>query len=295
MSATARPWVAVRGTAPAPPRRRLDPEILRASAVTALGTHLAIVAGWAAAGLSPAVALALSGAALALLVLVPTIAARPELGALVTLVLVAIVPIDTLFDYDVRFLAGGLKVTDILLALTLGSWLVASVLNHRRVRLPSPAVTGLVLGFVGLSLLGLVTAWALHVDMKLTLLELRAVLALLLLFPVVDGVRRLEDLERALAIFLAAVAVCAVVVTRDFVLGRGTLTLFSEDATRVNNLIFVYPLAGIVWSAALLPSIRTRALRRACSASPASAAPRCTSRPDGAAGWRRWRVPSSSW
>jgi O-antigen ligase len=149
----------------------------------------------------------------------------------------------------------------VLLALTLGSWLVSLVVDRRRVRLPSRGVTGLVLAFVGLGLLGLVTAWTQGADMKLSFLELRAVLALLLVFPVVDGIRRVQDLERALAIFLAAVVVGAAVVTRDFILGRGTLTLFSDDATRVNNLLFVYPLAGIVWSAALLPTTRARAVR----------------------------------
>jgi O-antigen ligase len=261
VSVATRPWKASRlGDAFLAPSRRPVP-VLRAGAGAVLVIPPLLAAGWLAADLPVRTALAVAGGVTVLLVLVPAIVARPELGTLLTLVVAAVVPVDTLFEYDLRFLAGGLKVTDLLLVLTLGSWLVGVVVEKRPVRTPRPAVSGLLLALVGLGLLGLVTAWTQDVDLKLSVVELRALLALLLVFPVVDGVRRMVDLERALAVFLVAVAVSAVIITRDFVLGEGNLALFSNEAVRVNNLIFVYPLAGVVWAAAIYPSTRQRVLR----------------------------------
>jgi O-antigen ligase len=99
------------------------------------------------------------------------------------------------------------------------------------------------------------------VELKWSLLELRAILSLLLIFPVVDGVRRLKDLEVGLVVFLVAVAVSAVVITREFLLGQGGVSTFSDDATRINNLVYLYPLAGIAWAVALVPFARNRATR----------------------------------
>jgi O-antigen ligase len=186
------------------------------------------------------------------------VAVRPEVAALVTLVLVTVVPIDTLFTYDLPFLSGGLKVTDLLLLACLGSWVARQVVDPHPIRLPSRPVTVLVLGLVALGGVGVLTARSNGVELKFALLELRAFLALLLVFPIVDGVRRIEDLRRAVAVFLVATAVSSVVITRDFLNGRGTAALFAGDALRVNNLVYLYPLAGIVWAFALMPWIRDR-------------------------------------
>ena len=43
-------------------------------------------------------------------------------------------------------------------------------------------------------------------------------------------------------------AISSGVITRDFLLGRGTAALFSGDATRINNLVYLYPMVGLVWA-----------------------------------------------
>jgi O-antigen ligase len=224
------------------------------AAVVAAGA----VAGWAVAGMDPGRAVRLSALVLAGGAVLVAIAIRPEVAALVTLVLVTVIPIDRLFEYDIRALSGGITVTDLLLAACLASWLVHHVLDPRPLRLPSPALTALLLVFVALGAVGVLTARAEGVELKLALLELRAILALLLVFPIVDGVRRAADLEKALVVFLVAVAVGAGDITRDFVQGRGGIALFSDEAIRINNLVYVYSMAGAVWAFSLLPWIRDR-------------------------------------
>src|SRR5207249_11504840 len=98
--------------------------------------------------------------------------------------------------------------------------------DRRPARWPSRAVSGLIVAFVALALLAVLTAHASGVELKLSLLELRGLLALLLVFPIVDGVRRIEDLERALVVFLVAVAIGDVVIIREFLLGPGGVALF---------------------------------------------------------------------
>jgi len=242
--------------------RRADArQWLRRAGVVVLLAPVLIILGGIAAGLAPldaAVAVAFAAAGTGLFV---AILARPEIGALAILVLTAVVPVDTLFEYDVAFLSGGLKITDLLLLASLGAWVLARVVDRRPVRLPSPAVTGLLIVFLILALFGVLNARSSGVELKLALLELRAILVLLLVFPIVDGVRRREDLERGLVVFLTAVSISAVIVTRDFVLGRGSVALFSNDATRINNLVYVYHLAGIVWGLALIPFVRSLMVR----------------------------------
>ncbi|MEJ7582529.1 MAG: O-antigen ligase family protein [Acidimicrobiales bacterium] len=232
----------------------------RAGLVVLVAPMLLII-GAIAAGLHPLEAVVGVVFAAAVVGLIVAIMARPELGALAIFALVAVVPVDTLFEHDVAFLSGGLKITDLLLLVSLGTWTVARAVDHRPVRLPSRPLTALVVAFLIVALYGVFTARSSGVDVKLALLELRAILVLLLVFPIVDGVRRIEDLERALAVFLTAVALSAMIVTRDFILGRGSVALFSNDATRINNLVYVYHLAGIVWGLSLIPFVRSRTVR----------------------------------
>jgi O-antigen ligase len=241
------------------PARGARPTQWIASVVVAVAViAIGVLVGALASGMTPqraldvAVLLAVGAAVLAAILM------RPEIGALATLVVVAVVPIDTLFTYDLRFMTGGLKVTDLLLVACLGRWIAGHLIDPHPLRLPSRHVTLLVVGFVALGFVGVLTARTNGVQLKFALLELRAVLSLLLVFPVVDGVRRIRDLEVGLVLFLVACAVSAYVIARDFIVGNAGPALFSDEATRVNNLIYVYPLAGLIWVFALMPWVRDR-------------------------------------
>ena len=73
---------------------------------------------------------------------------------------------------------------------------------------------------------------------------------------------------------------------------RRRLALFSDDATRINNLVYLYPLAGIVWAFALVPCVARPARRVAPRTSwPGSARRRSSSPPGAAAGWSRCSRP----
>jgi O-antigen ligase len=249
--------VTVKRTGPTRARRRVLRNVGGAFAMA----PVAAIVGSVAAGLSPLEAAGVATLIVVGVVLVLAILARPEVGALAILVLVAIVPIDTLFNYDIRFLSGGLKVTDLLLLASLGAWAVNRVVDPQPARAPSRAVTHLVLALVALAALGVFTARVSGAELKLSLLELRAIVAFLLVFPIVGGVRRLRDLEVAVAVFLVAVAISDGVIIREFLQGRGGVALFSANALRINNLVYLYPLAGIVWAIALLPFTRDRVVR----------------------------------
>ena len=231
----------------------------RRAGLAAAGVVLVAGCGWLAAELPIGAVAAVAGA----LVLAIVIVAKPELGPLAVLVLVAIVPVETLFERDVAFLSGGLKVTDLLSFATVGAWLAQRALRFAPTASPSRGVRNLLLAFLVLAGLGVVTALMTGVQFKFALLELRGLLTLLLVFPVVDAVRRLRDLEWGLAVFLLAVAVGAVLVIDDFRSGGGQVALYSDDATRVNNLVFLYPMAGITLTLALIPFERRARVRLA--------------------------------
>jgi O-antigen ligase len=239
-----------------PPR---SVEAGRRAGLAAAGVVLVAGGGWLAAELPIETVAAVAGA----LVLAIAIVAKPQLGPLAVLALVAIVPVETLFERDVGFLSGGLKVTDLLSFATVGAWLTQRALHPASTNAPSRAVRNLLLAFVVLAGVGVVTALVAGVQLKFALLELRGLLTLLLVFPLVDAVRRLRDLEWGVSIFLVAVAVGAVVVIDDFRSGGGEIALYSDDATRVNNLVFLYPMAGVTSALALIPFERRARVRLA--------------------------------
>lgn len=218
----------------------------------ALGALAAVVLGYAAAALPPLLVLAgVGGVVLTLLVL-----DRPGVAALVVVLLVSNVPRTELYEEGPLAALGPIKVTDVLLAMALGAWLVGRFLRRDLDRLPARSITVSLAALLGLAFASLVSARGYGAELTLYLTELRPLLLLLLVFPVVASVRSLRELEVALVVFLGACAVEAAETILRAVRGEGESALFAAGATRV-AAVYLYPLLLIVWGVVLLPFVRS--------------------------------------
>jgi O-antigen ligase len=212
-------------------------------------------------GLALATAPLLAVGGIAGVLLLAMIVRRPELGALTILLLIAIVPRDVLFEQGIPFGGGNLKVTDLLLAATIGSWLAARTVDPGRYPLPSRPTTLLILGFLLLAVVSVVTANAMGTPRKLSLLELRPLLSYLLVFPLVSGTRSWRQLRVGILLLLGAAAISAGISIGDYAHGIGGEATFASGALRVDSATFLLPLLASVWALALLAYAPTRQLR----------------------------------
>jgi O-antigen ligase len=186
---------------------------------------------------------------------------RPEVGALAILVLVAIVPRSVLFEQGIPLGGGNLKVTDVLLAATIGSWLAARAVNPGRYPLPSLPTTLLILGFLVLALASVVTADAMGTPRKLSLLELRPLLSYLLVFPLVSAARSWVQLRIWIVVLLGAAALSAGSSIVQYALGIGSDATFTGGALRVDSATFLFPMIAALWALALLAYVPTSPVR----------------------------------
>lgn len=214
---------------------------------------LSVVLAWIAVA-KPAAALAAPAAVLVALL----VYRRPEAGALAILVLVILLPRSILFDRGIPFGGGNLKATDVLLALTLGAWLVRATVSQRPIRLPaSGTFTLLLVGFLGLALIGVATAHFAGTPQKLALLELRPLLSFLLVFVLVDRARTVEGVERFVRLVLVALAGASLIAVTQYVVGHGSGASYAGNAIRVIGWS-AFSLLGLVWALVLLPFARSR-------------------------------------
>ena len=176
---------------------------------------------------------------LSMILLTGIILRRPEFGALLIIVLVSIVPRSVLFDRGLPFGGGNLKVTDVLLVLTLGSWLAGRATRPMRFALPSRSVTALLVGTVGFALIGVVTAHVRASSFKLSLLEMRPLLSYLLVFPLVSGASSWRRFERGLVLVFAAAAASACVAIAEYVNGVGEAATFTGGALRIQSTVYL--------------------------------------------------------
>jgi O-antigen ligase len=209
---------------------------------------------------------ALVSGALATLLLTVLIARRPELGALLVIVLVSVVPRSVLFDRGLPLGGGNLKVTDLLLVLTLGSWLAGRATRPARFPLPSRAVTALLLGLIAFAVVGVATAHAMGSSLKLSLLELRPLLSYLLVFPLVSGALSWRTFEKGLAVVLGAAGLSACVAIVLYVNGNGGAATFTGGALRVQSSVYLMPLIALVWVPVVIAYARTARIRAAALA-----------------------------
>jgi O-antigen ligase/glycosyltransferase involved in cell wall biosynthesis len=244
-----------------PERRNLTPV-----AGWAVVTVLCLVFGYLAATAGIAwVAAAALGLGLCLAIL-----QRPLYGVMAIVLLSGVVPRSILFERSLPLLGGGVKVTDALLALTIGSWLLARYTGPRPPRLPSTltpwlrsrlgfpskSTTWLLLLFLAVSVTSLVTARQMGTPFKISLLELRPLLMYLTIFVVVADLKKSTDYGKMFAFLLAGAVVAAVEVFVRYRLGDVGLATFSGDASRVPTDVFLLPTVGLVCALALLTSPR---------------------------------------
>jgi len=188
---------------------------------------------------------------------------HPEVGALISLILVAIVPRDVLFERGLSLGEGNLKVTDLLLIATLACWLAARTVDPERYPLPSGWTTILILGFLLFAAVSLATAQAIGTPQKLSLLELRPLLSYLLVFPLVSGARSWRHLRAGILLLLAAAMISAGISVVEYVRGVGSGATFADGALRVDSATLLMPLVAAVSALALLAYAPTRRLRLA--------------------------------
>ena len=100
---------------------------------------------------------------------------------------------------------------------------------------------------------------------KLSLTELRPLLSYLLVFPIVSGVRSLQDAERGLALFLVAASISCVIVLWRYAHGEGGVASYTGGAIRVQDSLFMFPLLAAVWVVVLAPTINKPATTAALS------------------------------
>ena len=217
----------------------------------------AVVAGLLATTVSAPALLTVIGA----IVLTAILVGRPQVGALTLIVLVALFPRSELFDQGLPLAGGEIKLTDALVAATLAAWLMQAAVRPERQRMPSRGLTITLLLFLGLAVLSLSTASGMGTPAKISLLELRPLLTMLLIFPVVACVRDVRQLKLGLAIVLGASALASVKIIFDYLGGGGTASSFTDGGTRVLGTAFQYPMAGTIWALVLFTFTRSEKLR----------------------------------
>jgi O-antigen ligase len=236
------------------PAQRLpaDDMVLMAAAA-----GVAVAAGLMATTVSPGVLLTLIGA----VVLTAILVGRPHVGALALIVLVALFPRSELFDRGLPIAGGDLKMTDALVAATLAAWLLQAAMRPERQRMPGRALSITLLVFLGLAVASLSTAAGRGTPLNISLIELRPLLTLLLIFPIVSCVRDMRQLRLGIAIALGASVLASLKVIFDYVGGGASSSAFTDGGTRVLGTAFQYPMAGTIWALVLFMFTRSEKLR----------------------------------
>lgn len=207
---------------------------------------LATITGAIAAATSPLlVVIGVAFVAAALLILY-----RPELGASVTIAAPIVIPSDVIAAHGVRAFGGGITLTDALLALTVAGWAIGALVTGRAVRLPRPAVSIAVAVFL---VVVIANAFALRspgVALTVALTDLRPLLALALVFVLVDRLRP-QQLRRWAFGFVVLSVVPSLITMARYLAGQGSVAAYSGGAIRVFGTFF-YPVIALVWACCLL-------------------------------------------
>ena len=231
----------------------------RLGGLVLLGAFVGVVVGLMSARVSPAMPIAVAFAAATVIV----VARRPEVGALAVVCLTLVVPRELLFERGVSLGGGSLKVTDLLILLTLAAWIAHRALDRDARRLPSMAASLLVLGIVLCGVGALLTNADRGGSTQFALTDFRPFLSLLLVFPLVAFVSDQPSLRRSLGAVLLAAAAGGVWISFLFLRGEGAKASFSGGALRVTEVSFVAPMIATVWALVLLPHCRTIGQRTA--------------------------------
>jgi O-antigen ligase len=181
---------------------------------------------------------------------------RPEHGALAVVCLTLIVPRDILFGPGVPIGGGALKVTDVLVGLTLASWLVHRAVDPAARRLPSRLTRSLVLAVLAVVAFGVLTGVERGNPLQLALTDLRPFLSLALVFPLIARIRTVGGVRDAVGILLGASLVGSAWIIGLYVTGSGSEATFSSGSLRITEVTFLGPMLGSIWAIILLPHVR---------------------------------------
>jgi O-antigen ligase len=191
-------------------------------------------------------------------------------GPVLLIALVIIVPRDLLFGGGIGVAGGALKVTDLIVIVTLSVWAFRWA-TGRAHRVPPLIVLVLLVAFLAFAALGVLTAHWEGSSVKVALTELRPLLSYALILPIVAGIRSIQDLQRAWLLVLGACAAASLVTIWLYVAGQGSAATFSGGAIRVTEIPFIPPLVLMLWSLLLLANARSRERRLVLVASGALA------------------------
>lgn len=134
---------------------------------------------------------------------------------------------EELYKYDIPFAGGGLKPSDLLLAVVLGAWLIrVLVLNRTVLQLPKffCAAVLLFLALAGVSATGAISG---GIYFKDALLELRPLLQYLLVFPLMAEFD-VQTLKKSIWILLGVSVFSSLRILTNYALGVGEVLLYGE-------------------------------------------------------------------
>lgn len=224
------------------PRYRLERPRRGRGALLAAGAAAGVAVLGFVGSTSPAALVAGAGG----LVLGGVVFLRPEIGALLLVVTAEIVPASVLEARGIPMGGGRIEVTDVLVGLSVGGWLVSLAVARRRPQLPSPFLSYLLLSFFGLAGVSLTVAHASGIPLKESLTELRPLLAYLIVFPLVGCVRRRPDLLRGAAIVVAGLGISSLVLLVRYASGTNELATGTGGALRIRATTDLVPLLTVV-------------------------------------------------
>ena len=183
--------------------------------------------------------------------------ARPEIGALSVVCLALVVPHDLLFRHGLSLGSGSLKVTDALIGLSLAGWIAHRAVDRDARRMPWWPVSWAVSAILVIALFAVSTNAGNGGSTQLALTDLRPLLALSLVFPLVAFLDRGVSSRGGASFGSRRMRSRSCVDHRPLCHRvRGLPATFSSGAIRVTDVAFVAPLIGVIWALVLLPSLR---------------------------------------
>src|SRR5690606_12683337 len=177
---------------------------------------------------------------------------------------VALFQRENLFVFSVPFMGGGLKPTDILLALTLAGWAARSAARaatrtaaeelapdagRRLAPLPRP-VTWILLGFIAWASLSAAAGIMAGNGFKESLLELRPLLQYLLFLPIVASLGS-RSIRRIIIVMLVAAAASSLNAIVQYLGGGGNEALFTGGGMRITAVPYAYMLFAFIFAVLL--------------------------------------------
>lgn len=205
------------------PVRRGRPILSRLFTTQAVVIGVGLLLGGVVAAMGAGIGIAAFGALFFLLLSLRSI--RPAL--LMSVGIMMIFGREELYKYDIPFAGGGLKASDLLLAVVLGAWLVrVLVLNRTVLQLPKffCAAVLLFLVLAGISAAGAISG---GIYFKDALLELRPLLQYLLVFPLMAEFD-VQTLKKSIWILLGVSVFSSLRILTNYALGVGEVLLYGE-------------------------------------------------------------------